>query len=105
MQFSTASKHQNSSLRDDLYRLYVALLGITDTHTRNYNGIYVRDHIGQNFDPLSSFRQDFVPANDWAKALIVLSHWKLGEINANQKEIGSTFFLRQDRLSNHVWYF
>lgn len=111
LQFSTARRHHNSSLSDDLYRLDVAFLGITDPHTRNYNGIYVRDHIGQNLDPLSPFTPDFEPPLHLAKALIVLSDsWRLGEINAcfavaTQKEVGATFILSQDQLSNHVWYF
>jgi len=111
LKFASARRHHNSTLSDDLYRLDVAFLGITDPHTRNYNGIYIRDHIGQNLDPLSPFTPDFEPPLHFAKALIVLSDsWHLGEINAcfavtNQTEIGATFFLSQDQLSNHVWYF
>jgi P2-related tail formation protein len=109
LQFSTARRHHNSSLSDDLYRLDVAFLGITAPHTRNYNGIYVRDHIGQNLDPLSPFTPDFEPPLHLAKALIVLSDsWRLGEINACfpvrlEHEIGATFVLSADALSEHVW--
>jgi P2-related tail formation protein len=111
LKFSANRQHHNNALSDDLYRLDFAFLGETDPHTRNYNGIYIRDHIGRNLDPLSPFTQDFVPANHWAKALIVLSDsWRLGEINAcfavtTQTEVGATFILSQDQISNHVWHF
>ena len=111
LKFASARRHHNSTLSDDLYRLDVAFIGETEPHTRNYNGIYIRDHIWQNPDPLSPFTPDFEPPLHLAKALIVLSDsWRLGDINAcfavtTQTEVGATFILSQDQLSNHVWYF
>lgn len=111
LKFAANRQHHNNALSDDLYRLDFAILNETDPHTRNHDGIYVRDHIWQNPDPLSPYLPDFEPPLHFAKALIVLSDsWPLGEINAcfavtHQTEIGATFFLSQDQLSNHVWYF
>lgn len=111
LKFSANRQHHNNALSDDLYRLDFAILNETDPHTRNHNAIYVRDHIWQNPDPLSPFTPDFEPPLHLAKALIVLSDsWRLGEINAcfavtTQTEVGATFILSQDQLSNHVWHF
>ena len=111
LKFASARRHHNSTLSDDLYRLDVAFIGETEPHTRNYNGIYERAHIWQNPDPLSPFTPDFEPPLHFAKALIVLSDsWRFGEINAcfavtTQKEVGATFILSQDQLSDHVWHF
>lgn len=109
LKFASARRHHNSTLSDDLYRLDVAFIGETEPHTRNYNGIYIRDHIWQNADPLSPFTADFEPPLHFAKALIVLSDsWRLGDINACfpvrlEHEIGATFVLSTDALSEHVW--
>jgi len=109
LKFATARRHHNSTLSDDLYRLDVAFIGETEPHTRNYNGIYERAHIWQNPDPLSPFTQDFEPPLHFAKALIVLSDsWNLGDINACfparlEHEVGTTFVLSADTLSEHVW--
>jgi len=109
LKFASARRHHNSTLSDDLYRLDVAFIGETEPHTRNYNGIYVRDHIWQNPDPLSPVTSDFEPPLHLAKALIVLSDsWRLGEINACfpvrlEHEVGATFILSADILSEHVW--
>lgn len=111
LKFSANRQHHNNALSDDLYRLDFAILNETDPHTRNHNAIYVRDHIWQNPDPLSLFTPDFEPPLHLAKALIVLSDsWRLGEINAcfavtTQTEVGATFILSQDQLSDHVWHF
>ena len=111
LKFAANRQHHNNALSDDLYRLDFAILNETDPHTRNHNAIYVRDHIWQNPDPLSLFTPDFEPPLHLAKALIVLSDsWRLGEINAcfavtTQTEVGATFILSQDQLSNHVWHF
>ncbi len=43
--FSTFRFHYEQALSNDLYRLDVAILGETDPHTKNYNGIYERDHL------------------------------------------------------------
>ena len=109
LKFASARRHHNSTLSDDLYRLDVAFIGETEPHTRNYNGIYIRDHIWQNADPLSPITPDFQPPLHLAKALIVLSDsWRLGDINACfpvrlEHEIGATFVLSTDALSEHVW--
>ena len=109
LKFASARRHHNSTLSDDLYRLDVAFIGETEPHTRNYNGIYIRDHIWQNPDPLSPFTPDFEPPLHLAKALIVLSDsWRLGDINACfpvrlEHEIGATFVLSADTLSEHIW--
>ena len=109
LKFASARRHHNSTLSDDLYRLDVAFIGETEPHTRNYNGIYVRDHIWQNEEPLSPFTPDFQPPLHFAKALIVLSDsWRLGDINACfplrlEHEKGVTFVLSADALSEHIW--
>lgn len=109
LKFASGRRHHNSTLSDDLYRLDVAFIGETEPHTRNYNGIYERAHIWQNLDPLSPFTPDFEPPLHLAKALIVLSDsWRLGDINACfpvrlEHEIGATFVLSTDALSEHVW--
>jgi P2-related tail formation protein len=109
LKFASARRHHNSTLSDDLYRLDVAFIGETEPHTRNYNGIYVRDHIWENPDPLSPYTPDFQPPLHLAKALIVLSDsWRLGDINACfpvhlEHEVGATFILSADALSEHVW--
>lgn len=111
LKFAANRQHHNNALSYDLYRLDFAILNETDPHTRNHNAIYVRDHIWQNPDPLSPFTPDFEPPLHLAKALIVLSDsWRLGDINTcfavtTQTEVGATFILSQDQLSNHVWYF
>lgn len=109
LKFASGRRHHNSTLSDDLYRLDVAFIGETEPHTRNYNGIYIRDHIWQNADPLSHFTPDFEPPLHLAKALIVLSNsWRFGDINACfpvrlEHEVGVTFVLSADTLSEHVW--
>lgn len=110
LKFAANRQHHNNALSDDLYRLDFAILNETAPHTRNHNAIYIRDHIWQNPVPLSPFTPDFEPPLHLAKALIVLSDsWRLGEINVcfavtTQTEVGATFILSQDQLSNHVWH-
>ena len=70
---------------------------------------WVPDHIWQNSDPLSPFTPDFEPPLHFAKALIVLSDsWRLGDSNVCfpvrlEHEIGATFVISADTLSEHMW--
>ncbi|WP_254229490.1 phage tail protein [Wolbachia pipientis] len=107
--FSTFRNHYERSFSNDLYRLDVAILGETEPHTKNYSGIYERNHMWYNFKALYSISQSLLPPIKFAKAQIVLSDsWKLGEINhcfppCYQEEIGGTLLLNNDKLSGQLW--
>lgn len=109
--FGTFRFHYERSFSNDLYRLDVAILGETEPHTKNYNGIYERNHLWYNFKTLYPLPQSVLPAIKFAKAQIVLSDsWKLGEINAcfpvsYYEEIGDKFTLGSDKLSEQIWNF
>ncbi|WP_264377721.1 phage tail protein [Wolbachia endosymbiont (group B) of Philonthus cognatus] len=101
--------HYERALSNDIYRLDVAILGETEPHTKNYNGIYERNHLWYNLKALYPLPQSLLPAIKFVKAQIVLSDsWKLGEINScfplcYQEEIGGTLFLGNDKLSDQLW--
>ncbi len=109
--FSTFRSHYDRSYSNDLYRLDVAVLGETEPHTKNYNGIYERSHEWYNLKALYPLPQGLLPEIKFAKALIVLSDsWNLGDINAcfaptAYKEIEHTFYLSEDKLSEQIWNF
>lgn len=65
--------HYERSLSNDIYRLDVAILGETEPHTKNYNGIYERSHQWNNLKTLYPLPQSLLPAIKFAKAQIVLS--------------------------------
>ncbi|TVS95189.1 phage tail protein, partial [Wolbachia pipientis] len=101
--------HYERALSNDIYRLDVAILGETEPHTKNYNGIYERSHQWNNLKTLYPLPQSLLPAIKFAKAQIVLSDsWSLGEINAcfpvsSIEERGKRFLLGSDKLSEQVW--
>ncbi|WP_341823030.1 phage tail protein [Wolbachia endosymbiont (group A) of Clivina fossor] len=101
--------HYEQALSNDLYRLDVAILGETEPHTKNYNGIYERSHQWNNLKTLYPLPQSLLPEIKFAKAQIVLSDsWSLGEINAcfpvsSIEERGKRFLLGSDKLSEQVW--
>ncbi|MHC3898376.1 UNVERIFIED_CONTAM: phage tail protein [Wolbachia endosymbiont of Nasonia longicornis] len=101
--------HYERALSNDIYRLDVAILGETEPHTKNYNGIYERNHVWYNFKALYPLPQSLLPKIKFAKAQIVLSDsWNLGEINAcfpvtSGEEKGSKFLLGSDKLSEQLW--
>ncbi|WP_353281368.1 phage tail protein [Wolbachia endosymbiont (group A) of Andrena trimmerana] len=101
--------HYERALSNDIYRLDVAILGETEPHTKNYNGIYERSHQWNNLKTLYPLPQSLLPAIKFAKAQIVLSDsWNLGEINAcfpvtSTEEEGSKFLLGSDKLSEQLW--
>ncbi|WP_341810014.1 phage tail protein [Wolbachia endosymbiont (group A) of Apotomis capreana] len=101
--------HYERALSNDIYRLDVAILGETEPHTKNYNGIYERNHLWYNLKALYPLPQSLLPAIKFVKAQIVLSDsWKLGEINScfplcYQEEIGGILFLGNDKLSDQLW--
>lgn len=103
--------HYTQILSNDIYRLDVAILGETGSHTRNYKSIYGRDHILRNLYVLYPLSQTLLPPNHFSKALIVLSDsWNLGDINAcfastTNEEIEHTFYLSEDKLSEQIWNF
>ncbi|WP_353273473.1 phage tail protein [Wolbachia endosymbiont (group A) of Agelastica alni] len=107
--FGTFRIHYEQALSNDLYRLDVAILGETEPHTKNYNGIYERSHQWNNLKTLYPLPQSLLPAIKFAKAQIVLSDsWSLGEINAcfpvtSAEEEGSKFLLGSDKLSEQLW--
>ncbi|WP_341822317.1 phage tail protein [Wolbachia endosymbiont (group A) of Clivina fossor] len=107
--FGTFRIHYEQALSNDLYRLDVAILGETEPHTKNYNGIYERSHQWNNLKTLYPLPQSLLPAIKFAKAQIVLSDsWSLGEINAcfpvsSIEERGKRFLLGSDKLSEQVW--
>ncbi|WP_341822221.1 phage tail protein [Wolbachia endosymbiont (group A) of Clivina fossor] len=101
--------HYERALSNDIYRLDVAILGETEPHTKNYNGIYERNHVWYNFKALYPLPQSLLPAIKFAKAQIVLSDsWNLGEVNAcfpvsSIEERGKRFLLGSDKLSEQLW--
>jgi hypothetical protein len=109
--FGTFRSHYDRSYSNDLYRLDVAILGETEPHTKNYNGIYERSHQWYNLKALYPLPQSLLPEIKFAKALVVLSDsWNLGDINAcfaptAYKEIEHTFYLSEDKLSEQIWNF
>ncbi|MDX5496069.1 MAG: phage tail protein [Wolbachia endosymbiont of Nomada fabriciana] len=101
--------HYERALSNDIYRLDVAILGETEPHTKNYNGIYERSHQWNNLKTLYPLPQSLLPAIKFAKAQIVLSDsWSLGEINAcfpvtSIEEEGNKFLLGSSKLSEQLW--
>ncbi len=101
--------HYERALSNDIYRLDVAILGETEPHTKNYNGIYERSHLWNNLKTLYLLPQSLLPAIKFAKAQIVLSDsWNLGEVNAcfpvsSIEERGKRFLLGSDKLSEQLW--
>ncbi len=101
--------HYERALSNDIYRLDVAILGETEPHTKNYNGIYERSHQWYNLKALYPLTQSLLPSIKFAKAQIVLSDsWKLGEINScfpvgRIEEEGNKFVLGNDKLSGQRW--
>ncbi len=101
--------HYERALSNDIYRLDVAILGETEPHTKNYNGIYERSHQWNNLKTLYPLPQSLLPEIKFAKAQIVLSDsWSLGEINAcfpvsSIEERGKRFLLGSDKLSEQLW--
>ncbi|APR98553.1 phage tail protein [Wolbachia endosymbiont of Folsomia candida] len=109
--FGTFRFHYEQAFSNDVYRLDIAVLGETEPHTKNYNGIYERDHVWYNFKALYPIPQSLLPPIKFAKAQVVLSDsWKLGDINTcfpatSKKEEGSGFYLGSSKLSEQLWNF
>jgi hypothetical protein len=109
--FSTFRFHYQQSYSSDLYRLDVSILGETEPHTKNYNGIYERNHQWYNFKALYPEPQSVLPAIKFSKAQIVLSDsWNLGNINScfpvcYNEEMGDNILLGNDKLSEQCWNF
>lgn len=107
--FGTFRVHYEQALSNDLYRLDVAILGETEPHTKNYNGIYERNHVWYNFKALYPLPQSLLPAIKFAKAQVILSDsWDLGDINAcfpvsSVEERGNKFVLGSSKLSEELW--
>ncbi|WP_265030437.1 phage tail protein [Wolbachia endosymbiont (group B) of Athalia cordata] len=107
--FGTFQINYEQAFSNDIYRLDVAVLGETEPHTKNYSGIYERNHMWYNFKALYSLPQSLLPPIKFAKAQIVLSDsWKLGEINycfpfCYQEEKGNKFLLGSSKLSEELW--
>ncbi|WP_353285692.1 phage tail protein [Wolbachia endosymbiont (group A) of Gastracanthus pulcherrimus] len=101
--------HYEQVFSNDIYRLDVAVLGETETHTKDYKGIYERSHQWYNLKALYSLPQSLLPEIKFAKAQIVLSDsWSLGEINAcfpvtSIEEEGDKFLLGSSKLSEQLW--
>ncbi|WP_353278923.1 phage tail protein [Wolbachia endosymbiont (group B) of Longitarsus flavicornis] len=101
--------HYERALSNDIYRLDVAILGETEPHTKNYNGIYERNHLWYNLKALYPLPQSLLPSIKFAKAQIVLSDsWDLGDINtcfpvSSVEERGNKFVLGSDKLSGQYW--
>ncbi|WCR59225.1 MAG: hypothetical protein PG978_000661 [Wolbachia endosymbiont of Ctenocephalides felis wCfeF] len=101
--------HYEQAFSNDVYRLDVAVLGETEPHTKNYSGIYERNHQWYNFKTLYPLPQSLLPEIKFAKAEIVLSDsWNLGEINAcfpvtSVEETGNKFVLGSSKLSEELW--
>ncbi|OAM03035.1 MAG: phage tail protein, partial [Wolbachia endosymbiont of Dactylopius coccus] len=101
--------HYERALSNDIYRLDVAILGETEPHTKNYNGIYERSHQWNNLKTLYPLPQSLLPAIKFAKAQVILSDsWNLGEINAcfpvgSVEEEGNKFVLGSSKLSEQLW--
>ncbi|MFP3015672.1 MAG: phage tail protein [Wolbachia sp.] len=101
--------HYEQAFSNDVYRLDVAVLGETEPHTRDYKGIYERDHLWYNLKALYPLPQSLLPEIKFAKAQVILSDsWNLGEINAcfpvsSVEERGNKFVLGSDKLSGQYW--
>lgn len=101
--------HYEQAFSNDVYRLDVAVLGETETHTRDYKGIYERNHQWYNLKALYPLPQSLLPEIKFAKAQIVLSDsWNLGEINTcfpvgSIEGRGNKFVLGSDKLSGQHW--
>ncbi|WP_265030283.1 phage tail protein [Wolbachia endosymbiont (group A) of Philonthus cognatus] len=101
--------HYERALSNDIYRLDVAILGETEPHTKNYNGIYERNHLWYNLKALYPLPQSLLPSIKFAKAQIVLSDsWDLGDINtcfpvSSVEERGNKFVLGSSKLSEQLW--
>ncbi|AZU37135.1 phage tail protein [Wolbachia endosymbiont of Bemisia tabaci] len=102
-------EHYEQTFSNDIYRLDVAVLGETEPHTKNYNGIYERNHLWYNLKALYPLPQSLLPSIKFAKAQIVLSDsWDLGDINtcfpvSSVEERGNKFVLGSDKLSGQYW--
>ncbi|MBD0392117.1 phage tail protein [Wolbachia endosymbiont of Pentalonia nigronervosa] len=107
--FGTFRAYYERNYSSDLYRLDIAILGETEPHTKNYNGIYERNHLWYNFKALYPIQQHLLPPIKFAKAQVVLSDsWKLGEINAcfpvtSVEEEGGGLYLSDNKLSEQTW--
>ncbi|WP_265032378.1 phage tail protein [Wolbachia endosymbiont (group B) of Apotomis turbidana] len=101
--------HYERALSNDIYRLDVAILGETEPHTKDYKGIYERNHQWYNLKALYPLPQSLLPSIKFAKAQIVLSDsWDLGDINtcfpvSSVEERGNKFVLGSDKLSGQHW--
>ncbi|WP_265017138.1 phage tail protein [Wolbachia endosymbiont (group B) of Endotricha flammealis] len=101
--------HYERALSNDIYRLDVAILGETEPHTKNYNGIYERNHLWCNLKALYPLLQSLLPEIKFAKAQVILSDsWDLGDINtclpvSSVEERGNKFVLGSDKLSGQYW--
>ncbi len=104
-------EHYEQTFSNDIYRLDVAVLGETEPHTKDYKGIYERNHQWYNLKALYPLPQSLLPEIKFAKAQIVLSDsWNLEEINAcfpvgSIEEEGNKFVLGTDKLSGQYWNF
>ncbi|MFP3029848.1 MAG: phage tail protein [Wolbachia sp.] len=102
-------EHYEQTFSNDIYRLDVAVLGETEPHTRDYKGIYERDHLWYNLKALYPLPQSLLPEVKFAKAQVILSDsWDLGEINAcfpvsSVEEKGNKFLLGSSKLSEELW--
>ncbi|WP_264378248.1 MULTISPECIES: phage tail protein [unclassified Wolbachia] len=102
-------EHYEQAFSNDIYRLDVAVLGETEPHTKDYKGIYERNHQWYNLKALYPLPQSLLPEIKFAKAQIVLSDsWRLGEINtcfpvSSIEERGNKFVLGSDKLSGQYW--
>ncbi|WP_265023051.1 phage tail protein [Wolbachia endosymbiont (group B) of Ischnura elegans] len=65
--------HYEQAFSNDIYRLDVAVLGETEPHTKDYKGIYERNHQWYNSKALHPLPQSLLPEIKFAKAQIVLS--------------------------------
>ncbi|WP_265034121.1 phage tail protein [Wolbachia endosymbiont (group B) of Phalera bucephala] len=101
--------HYEQAFSNDIYRLDVAVLGETEPHTRDYKGIYERNHQWYNLKALYPLPQSLLPEIKFAKAQVILSDsWNLGETNAcfpvdSIEEEGNKFVLGNDKLSGQHW--
>ncbi|MFP3024877.1 MAG: phage tail protein, partial [Wolbachia sp.] len=102
-------EHYEQAFSNDIYRLDVALLGETEPHTKDYKGIYEREHLWYNLKALYPLPQSLLPEIKFAKAQVILSDsWDLGEVNAcfpvsSVEEKGNKFVLGNDKLSGQYW--
>ncbi|MFP3022209.1 MAG: phage tail protein, partial [Wolbachia sp.] len=101
--------HYEQAFSNDIYRLDVAVLGETEPHTKDYQGIYERSHQWYNLKALYPLPQSLLPEIKFAKAQVILSDsWNLGEINAcfpvsSVEEKGNKFLLGDSKLSEELW--